>query len=96
MSAIVKSSVPTESAGTPPKTKHLAQLDLSRRWAMSPRTLERWRWLQLGPPYVKVGNRVVYRLADIEAFEAANTHLRAPPQGTPHLPCAKPLTQGGE
>ena len=52
--------------------RHLNQLELSRRWAMSPRTLERWRWLRLGPPYVKVGNRVIYRLIDVEAFEAEN------------------------
>jgi hypothetical protein len=52
-------------------TKHLNQVDLSRRWSLSPRSLERWRWKKQGPPYLKVGGRVVYRLADIEAFEAA-------------------------
>jgi len=48
---------------------HLNQVQLARRWALSPRTLERWRWLQEGPKYVKVGGRVLYRLEDIEAFE---------------------------
>jgi hypothetical protein len=48
---------------------HLNQVQLARRWALSPRTLERWRWLQEGPKYVKVGGRVLYRLGDIEAFE---------------------------
>jgi len=33
--------------------------------------LERWRWLRQGPEYLKVGGRVVYRLEDIEVFEAA-------------------------
>jgi hypothetical protein len=51
--------------------RHLNQVDLSRRWGISPRTLERWRWLGQGPRYLKVGGRVVYRLADIEAYEAA-------------------------
>ena len=50
---------------------HLSQKELSRRWHLSGRTLERWRWLGLGPKYLKVGGRVVYRLEDIEAFEAA-------------------------
>lgn len=50
--------------------KHFNQVDLSRRWCMSPRTLERWRWLGQGPRYLKIGGRVVYRLQDIEAFEA--------------------------
>jgi hypothetical protein len=52
--------------------RHFNQIDLSRRWNISPRTLERWRWLKQGPEYLKVGGRVLYRLEDVEAFEAAN------------------------
>ena len=55
--------------------RHLNQIDLSRRWSLSPRTLERWRWLGQGPSFLKVGGRVVYRLEDIEAFEARGLHL---------------------
>jgi hypothetical protein len=51
-------------------TAHLNQLELARRWAISPRTLERWRWTGAGPRFLKVGKRVVYRIDDIEAFEA--------------------------
>ncbi len=51
--------------------KHLNQIELSRRWSLSPRTLERWRWLGQGPRYLKIGGRVVYRLEDIESYEAA-------------------------
>lgn len=40
----------------------------------SPRTLERWRWRDQGPAYLKVGGRVVYRLTDIEAFERDAAH----------------------
>ena len=39
---------------------------------MSPRTLERWRWLGEGPQFIKIGGRVRYRIEDIEAFEASN------------------------
>jgi hypothetical protein len=49
---------------------HLNQTELSRRWKVSPRTLERWRWLGQGPRFMKLGGRVAYRLEDIEAFEA--------------------------
>jgi hypothetical protein len=49
--------------------RHLNQIHLARRWALSPRTLERWRWLGEGPEYVKVGGRILYRLEDIESFE---------------------------
>ncbi len=53
--------------------RHLNQVELSRRWSISPRTLERWRWLGQGPRYLKIGGRVVYRLEDIEAYEAERT-----------------------
>jgi hypothetical protein len=54
--------------------RHLNQVQLSRRWSISPRTLERWRWLKSGPQYLKIGGRVVYRIEDIEAYEAKQTH----------------------
>jgi len=57
-------------------TKHLNQTELSQRWSLSPRTLERWRWMRQGPQYLKIGGRIVYRLEDIEAFEAAQ--VRSP------------------
>jgi len=54
---------------------NLNQHELAARWSLSPRTLEQWRWRGVGPQYLKLGGRVVYRLEDIEAFEAANLHL---------------------
>lgn len=54
--------------------KHLNQIALSDRWGISHRTLERWRWIGEGPPYLKIGGRVVYRLEDIERYEVE--HLR--------------------
>lgn len=45
------------------------QKELAARWKISHRTLERWRWAQEGPRYLKLGGRVVYRLSDVEAFE---------------------------
>lgn len=54
---------------------HLNQVELSRRWKISPRTLERWRWLGEGPRYLKVGGRVIYRLEDI--IEHEEQQLRA-------------------
>ena len=51
------------------ETKHLNQADLARRWRISSRTLERWRWLKRGPAFLKIGGHVVYRLEDVEDFE---------------------------
>ena len=49
---------------------HLNQVELAARWRISPRTLERWRWTGEGPAFIKIGGRVIYRLEDVEAFEA--------------------------
>lgn len=68
--------------------KHLNQVELSRRWNISPRTLERWRWIGEGPAYLKIGGRVVYRLDDIEYYEAE--HLR----GEASAPCGVPAHEG--
>lgn len=51
------------------KPTRLNQKELAERWTISYRTLERWRWAGEGPAYMKIGGRVVYRLANIEAFE---------------------------
>jgi hypothetical protein len=59
-------------------TKHLNQTELARRWRMSERTLERWRWLGQPPRFLKIGGHVVYRLEDIEAFEAKQLRQRTP------------------
>jgi hypothetical protein len=52
--------------------QHLDQKALAGRWQISPRTLEQWRWQGKGPRYLKLGGRVVYRLADVEVFETTN------------------------
>lgn len=57
------------AARSPQPVRHLTQVELAQRWRISPRTLERWRWLGQGPRYLKIGGRVVYRLEDVEAFE---------------------------
>ncbi len=57
---------------------HLNQIQLGRRWSLSPRTLERWRFHGTGPSYLKVGGRVLYRIVDIEAFEAMRLNTATP------------------
>lgn len=54
----------------------LTQVDLAARWNVSPRTLERWRWEGCGPPHLKIGSHVRYRLSDVEAFENGNLRDR--------------------
>ncbi len=60
---------------------HLSTRALGERWSISPRTLERWRCAGEGPRFLKLGGRVVYRIADIEAFEAAHLRTRTDLRG---------------
>lgn len=50
----------------------LSTYDLSKRWSMSEGTLANWRVKGLGPKFVKIGRRVIYRLKDIENYERKN------------------------
>ena len=45
------------------------QIDLSRRWSISARTLEQWRWRGEGPKFIKIGGSVRYHAEDVEAYE---------------------------
>jgi len=58
--------------------RHMNQNALAARWAISPRTLERWRWAGEGPLFIKLGGRVVYRLKDVEAFETEQIRQATP------------------
>jgi hypothetical protein len=51
---------------------------LARRWHLSPRTLERWRWEGIGPHYLKIGGRVVYQLSEVEEYEQAYVRKAVP------------------
>ena len=53
---------------------HLNQSQLADRWDVSEATLERWRSVGIGPVYLKLQGHVLYRLEDIEAYEAACLH----------------------
>jgi predicted DNA-binding transcriptional regulator AlpA len=51
----------------------LNQRETAEILRLSERTLERHRLSGEGPPFVKLGRRVVYRRSDIEAWTRANT-----------------------
>ncbi len=50
--------------------RHLNQKQLAERWQVIEASLERWRSEKLGPDYLKLHGRVLYRQQDIEAFES--------------------------
>lgn len=76
-----------EEAGTL-SDQHLNQTEVARRWGLSPRTLENWRWKGDGPPFLKVGHKVLYRLVDIEAYEkqSVRTTSARMPTNSPSSP----------
>lgn len=51
----------------------LESVDAAPVIGVEPLTLKEWRRRGYGPPYVKFGNRVRYRLSDLEAWMAEHT-----------------------
>lgn len=49
--------------------KLLSSRDLAERWSLCVRTVDRWRYVDFGPPFLKIGGRIRYRLEDIIEFE---------------------------
>lgn len=47
----------------------LDEYELAARWGLSVKTLRRWRQEHLGPVFCKLGARVTYLIAEVEAFE---------------------------
>ncbi|WP_232023923.1 helix-turn-helix transcriptional regulator [Sulfurivermis fontis] len=50
---------------------HLNQKQLATRWSVSEARLPRWRSAGIGPKFLKLCGRVLYRQVDIEAYEAS-------------------------
>ena len=48
---------------------HMNQRQLANRWGVSEACLERWRSEGIGPQFLKLRGRVMYRQVDVEAFE---------------------------
>lgn len=51
---------------------YLSERMLAKRWAMSHKTLQRWRIKGKGPDFLKIGKAIRYRLCDVETFEHAH------------------------
>lgn len=56
--------------------EYLTAKELSERWRgrITVGTLKQWRWLKKGPAYRKFGNKVLYPLDAVVAFENNQTH----------------------
>lgn len=61
----------TVNATTP--VASIESIDAAPMIGVNAATLKAWRRKGIGPPYVRFGNRVRYRVCDIEAWLAAHT-----------------------
>jgi hypothetical protein len=55
----------------PSPCEFLDQKQLARRWGVSPRSVERWRYRGVGPRWTRIEGRIRYRLIDVETYEEA-------------------------
>ena len=51
-------------------TKHLTERELATRWRWSLRSQQRMRASGDGPPFLRMGRSILYRLEDVEAYES--------------------------
>ncbi len=51
---------------------HLNSAELASRWHTTPGAIRTMRWRGSAPTTIKIGKRLLFRLADVEAFEAAH------------------------
>jgi len=59
-------------------TAFLNAKELSTRWRLSLQTLANWRHEGKGPPFIRVGVRVLYPVEGIHAFEKLSTTWLSP------------------
>ncbi len=52
---------------------HLTTEQLAERWHIKPKTLSNWRVSGMGPKFLKIGQRVLYSMGEIEAYEISHT-----------------------
>ena len=65
--------------------QYLSEKSLAKKWSISHKTLQRWRWLKMGPGYIKIGGRIRYPQNLIEEFESRNSYLTPTPPASPML-----------
>jgi predicted site-specific integrase-resolvase len=48
---------------------YLTSKEVADRWRLSDQTLANWRHAGKGPPFIRVGSRVLYPIEAVNAFE---------------------------
>ena len=79
--------------------RYLRTAEAARYLSLSPRTLEKHRTYGTGPAYRKIGGRVVYAIADLNAWADVGTRTSTSDAGTGTVLPAKrhaPLPYAGK
>jgi hypothetical protein len=50
----------------------LTSKELSSRWRLSDQTLANWRYARKGPPFIRVGGRVLYPVDGVHSYEQSS------------------------
>jgi hypothetical protein len=62
---------------------YLTSKELADRWRLSDQTLANWRYAGKGPPFIRVGSRVLYPAEGINAFEKLGPQWLTEPEDQP-------------
>ena len=54
-------------------SEFLTDTQLAERWQMHRKSLIRWRSQRKGPPFIAINGKILYKMADVENYEQANT-----------------------
>ncbi len=66
------------SNSEPILSEFITREELAAELRRSPRTLDRWEVLGLGPPRTHIGRKILYRRASLHRWLAACEHPQAP------------------
>ena len=61
----------------------LTSKEVADRWRLSDQTLANWRSAGKGPPFIRVGSRVLYPVEGIHAFEKLSQQWLSNEEGQP-------------
>lgn len=84
--------MPDPLAGLPPRL--LRTPEAARFLGVSIRTLEKHRTYGTGPTYLKIGGRVVYAVADLQAWSATGARKSTRDESAGRVFPARPLKPG--
>ena len=63
--------------------RYLNDVEASKLLSISPQTLRNWRHLGIGPPYIKKGRMIRYRVKDLHEFMSSGRVDPKTRQGLP-------------